>query len=259
MKRWFLVIPLVLSLVWLAACTAAKSDESSHPVAGLAQGVKGILSSQRTGLWVHGEGKVSVAPDIAILNLGIEARADSVAEAQSRAREAMNRIKEVLLEKGIAEKDIQTTRFSIDPIIEWRKISPGSRKEVIAGYRVTHMFQVKIRDLKAVGSIIDAAVEAGGDLIRIRGVSFTIEDPSPYFSEARVKAVKDAQAKAREIAQALGIELGKPIYITESSRPPIRMKADVFEAAPPAPLPPTPISPGELEVRVIVQVVYEIK
>jgi len=259
MKRWFPVIAVLLSLLWLGACTVESGGGGPVAEPGLRFG--SMLSNQRTGLWVSGQGSASFKPDIAILTLGIEVRADSVATAQEKARQAMDKVKTAVTEMGVAEKDIQTTRFAIEPVIEWQETFPGkTRKEVITGYRVSHMVRVKVRDLDKVGGVIDAAAEAGGDFIRVRGVSFTAEDPTPYYSEARVKAVKDAEARAREIAQTLGIELGRPIYITESSSPiPAPMVAEFYAKAGGAPPPPTPISPGELEARVTVQIVYEIK
>jgi hypothetical protein len=164
-----------------------------------------------------------------------------------------------LKDKGIAEKDIQTTRFSIQPVYEWIELK---KKQELTGYRVTNQVRAKIRQVDAAGGVIDAAAEAGGDLVRIEGISFSIDDPSPLQAQARELAVKEAVAKAQQIAGAAGIELGQVIYINETtpsmptSVPFIQMEA---RAAGIAALPPTGILPGELEVTVHVQVVYSIK
>jgi len=184
----------------------------------------------------------------------VEAQAPSVAQAQSDAAGAMDKVMKALAGNGVQDKDIQTQQFSIYPIIRW--IEEENREEII-GYRVTNMVTAKIRALDKTGIIIDAVAEAGGDLTRINDISFAVDDPTPYYKEAREKAVKDAVARAKEIAEAAGIKLGKPIYISEGTvyvPSPVRYEAFAKEA----PAPPTPVSPGELEIKLTVQMVYEI-
>ena len=110
-----------------------------------------------------------------------------------------------------------------------------------------------------VGAIIDEAAAAGGDLTRIDSIGFTVEDPSPYQDEAREKAVADAAAKAKQLAEVAGIKLGKPVYITENAFYPSPVYRQDYYAEAAAPMAaPTPISPGELEISLNVQVTYEI-
>ncbi len=213
-------------------------------------------SSQQTGLWVNGQGSVSAAPDVIILQLGVESQEATVAQAQSKARDAMNKVKDVLTAKGVADKDIRTAQFSIQPVT--RYIEKENRQQII-GYRVSNQVNVKVRKIDQAGPIIDAVSEAGGDLTRIQSISFTIDDTTPLLTQAREKAMKDAQAKAEQLAKLGKITLGKPIYISESgflppTPSPIRLAAG---AAAEAAL--TPISPGEQEIRVTVQVVYAIQ
>ena len=195
------------------------------------------------------------APDIALLRLGIEAEAKTVAEAQREAAEAMNEIMKALERHGVSEKDIQTQRFSIYPV--WRWFDDRDRQEIV-GYRVSNIVVVKIREVDKAGIIIDAVVKAGGNLTRVEDISFTVDDPSPYYTEAREKAVENAMAKAKQIAEVAGVKLGKLIYISEGATyvPPIR---DFYkgEATTGAPLP-TPVSPGEMEFQLTVYMVYEI-
>ena len=215
-----------------------------------------IYSQQEVGLWTTGEGKVTAVPDMALLRLGIEAEAKTVAKAQRDAAEAMDRVMKALKSNGVSEKDTQTQQFSIYPVRRW--LDDEKREEVI-GYRVTNMLVAKIREIEKAGTIIDAVAEAGGDLARIENISFTVDDPTPYYKEAREKAIEDAMAKAKQIADVAGIELGKLIYVSEGSvyMPPVR---DIYmkgESIAPSPSP-TPISPGELEFQLIVNMVYEI-
>lgn len=213
-----------------------------------------ILSQQNTGIWVTGEGKVSVVPDVANLSLGVEAQAETVAEAQAQAAEAMVAVMGVLDDYGIAKKDIKTQRFSIQAVKRW-----DNGEEILLGYRVTNIVVVKIRELDDTGAIIDAVAEAGGDYTRINSIGFTVDDPTDYYEEAREKAMEDAEAKAEQLADLAGVDLGKPIYINESGGyipVPREYYVGVPEAVP-APAP-SPISPGETEISLTVQVVYSI-
>ena len=214
-----------------------------------------ILSQQNTGIWVTGEGTVSVVPDIAILNLGVEAQEASVAEAQRQAAEAMAAVTVVLDEQGIAEKDIRTRYFSIYPVKRWQ-----NDEEILIGYRVSNMVAVKIRNVDNTGVIIDAVAAAGGDFTRINSISFTVDDPTDYYEDVRELAMEDAQEKAKQLAKLAKVDLGTPTYINEGSIY-VPTPYDFYrgEAVPaPAPAPTTSISPGETEIRLTVQVVYSI-
>jgi len=239
-KNWLLVVAvlLVLAVFVLAGCTSSTSPDVYN-------------SNQQEGIWVTGNGKVAAVPDIANLSLGIEAQETSVTEAQNEAAITMDRVMTALKSGGIADKDIQTQYFSIQQVTRWDR---DKEKEITIGYRVTNMVTAKIRDITKTGSIIDAVAEAGGDLTRIDNISFSIDDPSQYRNEARDKAVVDAKTKAEHLATLNGVKLGKPIYISESVYYPVyRPPTKVEEAAPV-----TPISPGELEISLDVQIVYAI-
>ena len=205
-------------------------------------------------------------PNIAELRLGIEAQADTVSETQAQANEAMNKVMKALKDNGVAEKDIQTQRFSIYPVTRWIK---ERDEEEIVGYRVTNMVVAKIRDRDyesrpldyRTGIIINAVAEAGGDFTRIQGVSFSVDDPTPYYEEARSKAIEDAKNKATQLAHLAGVKLGKPTYISEGAIYRSEVPSYFPEMAggmAPAPGPPPPISPGELKITVNVQVAYPI-
>jgi hypothetical protein len=221
-------------------------------VLGEVQGIN--ISNQQEGIWVTGQGKVPAAPDIATLRLGIEAQEVSVEQAQSKATEAMERVEAALTKNGVAKKDIQTQHFSIHKVTRWDR---EKEEEVVIGYRVTNMVTAKIRDIDKAGTIIDAVAEAGGDLTRIDSISFSIDDPSDYYDEAREKAMAEAKAKAKQLAALAGVTLGKPTYISESVQaPPIYRDTVYLEKA--EAVAETPISPGEMEVSLSVQVTYAI-
>ena len=256
-KTWLITVSLAVVIMTATVAFAGCSGGSTSPIpSGLPSDLRVNFSSQQEGLWVSGSGRVSVVPDIAVLRLGIEAQETSVAEAQLQAAGAMEAVMAVLANSGVAEKDIQTQYFNIHRVTRW---DDNKRQEVVIGYRVTNMVSAKIRDMDGVGAIVDAVAAAGGDLTRIDGVSFSVEDPSNYHEEAREKAMADARAKAEQLAELAGVKLGRPIYISESAYIPSPVyRQPMYEQAAGVPMPETSISPGEMEISLNVQLVYAI-
>jgi uncharacterized protein YggE len=254
-KFWLLpiVIGLVLALGMAGLALAQNTGDDSN-VTDSPSSVNVSIPNQQVGIWVSGQGKVTAIPDLGILQLGIEAQADTVAAAQGQASEAMNMVVDALKIKGVAEKDIQTQYFTINKVTRW---DDKGQIEVVIGYRVSNTVNVKVRALDKTGAIIDSVAVAGGDLIRINGISFTVEDPTSLQVEAREKAMADAKAKAEQLAILGGVTLGKPTYISESYTSFITPKYyDSREAGMSSE---TPISTGELDITISVQVTYAIK
>ncbi len=250
-------------ILWLAVClaliivalSAVGCEGFTSPIPRAPS--TGPITSQNTGIWVTGEGKVTVVPDVAILSLGVEAQADTVAQAQSGASAAMDAVVGELDSHGVADKDIKTQHFSIYPVRRW---VPEREEEVLIGYRVHNMVTAKVRDVEAIGTIIDAVARAGSDYIRIDSISFTVDDPTRYHKEAREKAMADAEVKAGQLADSAGVKLGAPTYISESVGAIPIPRISFAEAAPmPAPAAPPSISPGETEIVLTVQVAYSIR
>ena len=251
MKRNWLIavgLVLVLAIVGLVGCGPGTT------VLGEIEGIN--ISNQQEGIWVSGQGKVTAVPDIATLRLGVEAQEASVAEAQAQAIEAMDKVMTALTDNGVAEKDIQTQYYSIRQVTKWDRVK---EEETVIGYRVTNTVAAKIRDIDKAGAIIDAVAEAGGDLTRIDSISFSIDDPSDYYEEAREEAMADAKAKAEQLAELADVTLGKPTYISESTYVPPITRGVVYEEAVGVPAPETAISPGEMEISLAVQVGYSIQ
>ncbi len=272
-KGVILTLSMLLAAVLLTAglfgCSPGNSTGTnppaapaqSAPVQSSPSEVKVSLNNQVEGIWVSGTGKVTVTPDIATLQLGIEAQEASVSEAQAKASEAMDRVMTALTDNGVAEKDIQTRYFRIRQRTRWDE---EQQQEVVIGYRVTNEVVAKIRDMEKVSTIIDAVVAAGGDYTRINNLNFSVDDPSAYYDEAREKAMADAKDKAEQIASLAGMKLGEPTYISESAASPVRevyglMSGGVQMPVPaPAPAPAPSISPGEIEISVNMQIAYSI-
>jgi uncharacterized protein YggE len=249
MKKVLLLITflmLVFVVIGAVGCGSYFGSEDSEAVGS-------ISSQQNIGIWVIGVGEIPVVPDIAILSIGIQAQKDTVAEAQQAAVEAMNGVMGVLDTYDIEEEDIQTQQFSIQPVYRW-----DNGEQTLLGYSVTNIATVRIRDIDDAGSIIDAAVDAGGNYTRVNSISFTMDKPEAYYEDARQKAMEDAGAKATQLAELGEVELGKPTYINEYSGlvPPIIYR-DFNEGAPTTAE--TIISPGEIEIQLTVEVHYNIK
>jgi uncharacterized protein len=158
----FLTGTLVLALTGCGAGApgGTLTDQQGRTSAsGIAPGL-----GQQSGIHVTGEGAVSTDPDLVLLTLGVETRAATVEAARTDAAEAMNRVMDALRQEGVAEGDIQTRYFTIQP--EYRYDTP-QRVPVLVGYLVANIVIAKVRDVDAVGAIIDAVVLAGGDATRI--------------------------------------------------------------------------------------------
>ena len=253
-KKWLLLVGLVAIVVPVMAFMGCSAGSNLGSNGGSPLEIN--LNNQQEGIWVNGEGKVMAVPDVAILRLGIEAQEASVAEAQNRATDAMDKVMTALKGEGVAEKDIQTQYFNIQRVTRWDN---EKQQEIVIGYRVTNMITAKIREIEKTGTIIDAVAVAGGDLTRINSIGFIVDDPSAYYREARAQAVADAEAKAKQLTDLAGVKLGKPTYISESSYVPGPIyRQDMIAKAEGAPAVETPISPGEMEITMNVQLAYAI-
>ena len=248
-----IVLVSLISAITLSGCTpdinGIGSDKSGSEL-------KVELDSGDEGIWVTGQGKTMVAPDVAILRVGIEVQEATVAEAQLEAVEAMNNVMEALVSSGMEEKDIQTQYFKIRQVTRYDEIN---KESVVVGYRVTNTVNAKIRDIDETGAVVDSVAAAGGDYTRIDSIDFSIDNPSDYYDELRQQAVEDAENKAEQLASLTGVTLGEPIYISEGSQPSIPIyKAGGISYDNAMAIPETPISPGEMEISLSIQVHFAI-
>ncbi len=217
-----------------------------------------VINQEKTEKTVRvtGTGIVAGTPDMVVLSIGVSVERDSVKQARTEAAEAMAGVIESLKGNGLLDTDIQTQYFSIHQQFDYSK----GRRE-FRGYNVTNTVSAKIRDLDTVGNVIDDAAEAGGDLVEINAIQFTIDDTTKLKMQARVKAMQDAQAKAQTLANEGGVRLGKPISISESEGfyGPQPLHFDFAFAEDRAASVETPIQSGRLQITVTVNVIYEIE
>lgn len=205
------------------------------------------------GIAVTGVGEVTGTPDTLTMTFGVSVVRTSVAEAVAVAAGKAEAVLAALRDQGVADDDLRTVDFSIFPEYDYR----GGRERII-GYRVTNSVVAKVRDLDRAGEVIDAAIGAGGDDVRVSGVAFSIEDDHELVAAARDAAFADARAKAEQLARLAGVTLGPPISITESFTVPgpipyyVRTEMVAADVA-------TPIEPGTQKVAVTVSVRFSIE
>jgi uncharacterized protein YggE len=209
-------------------------------------GTSGEMSLVKA-IHVSGSGSSSERADEARVSLGVMTEDPSASEAVDDNAVLMNAVIQAIQAQGIPEANIKTIQYSVNHIYDWEA-------KVVKGYRVSNMVEVKIDNLAIVGEVIDAAVGAGAN--NIQGISFGLSDEvaERLNTEAYVKALEDAEAKATLIASTLGISITGVQYVTESTYypyVPIKTFADAgAERAP------TPIIEGSLSVSVVVKVAF---
>ena len=205
------------------------------------------------GINVTGEGRVSAAPDIATIRLGVRVEAATVEEARERAAQLQTAVVDAVKGNGIENRDVQTSNFSIQPVYS------GDPTRSIRAYAVTNTLSLKVRELTSLSKVIDDATRAGSTSTTVQGLSFGIDEPEQLKAAARELAIEQAKQRAEDTARVAGVSLGKPISISEGYH------GGSFDGAAQASAPrtstadtPTPIESGELDVVVTVQMVYRI-
>jgi uncharacterized protein YggE len=207
---------------------------------------------------VTGTGRVNASPDAASVMFGIESRNEALAVAQDDVTENAERLTAMLLEKGIAEKDILTSSYDVFPVNEYDR---NGNFVGVDHYQVTLSLSVTVRDLDMVGTLLDEGVTAGATFVG--GISFFVADPAPYMEQAREAAVNDARVKADQYAQLSGSIITGVYSIEEMSSP---MPAaqdfpmmDMAESDSAGASRAVPVSPGQTEIVVTIDVVYSIE
>lgn len=205
---------------------------------------------------VTGQGDAAIAPDLAIVNLSVSETRKTAREALDVTNSAMSAVIAAVKKDGIEARDLQTSGLSIQAQYSYPQNDDGTpRPPVLTGYMVANTLTLRVRDIAKVGPIIDQAVtlgvNQGGD------IRFTNDDPSRTVTEARTEAVKDAVAKAKTLADAAGVKLGRILEITEASdAPPPRplMAARMAKEADAV-----PVEAGENSYSVNVSVTFAIE
>ena len=205
-----------------------------------------------TTLNLSAYGETRVAPDMATISLGVLVEARTAQAAMAANAQRMTQAMAALKAAGIAAKDIQTSGLNLNPQYAYEPNLPPK----LTGYQASNQVTVTVHDLDRLGQAVDAVVGAGAN--QVNGISFGLNDPTTAENAARIAAVRALQAKAQLYATATGYRLPRLVSLNEgggySAPPPMpmmqMMKADARAA--------TPVSPGELNVRIDVTGLYEL-
>jgi uncharacterized protein YggE len=197
-------------------------------------------------LVVTGEGAASGTADHCLITLALNVMAATSADALDQVGALAEQFLEVVLAQGVARSDVQTLRISLqdwldkDSRTEWTRVA-------------TYMLLVRVTGLEKVGPLLAEVAPIAGDSLQVQGIRLAMGDPKPVLAEARRAAVEDALTKARELAQAAGVQLGKITSIDEADtgRSGNRRLMSAHAAA-------MPVEPGTSEVTAGVTITFEI-
>lgn len=201
---------------------------------------------------VVGEGRVTAAPDMARISLGVSHQAATAGEAMAAMSEGTSAVLSTLAEGGVQQTDIQTGQLMLEPAFNYN--TPDGNP-VMIGFIATQMLDVNVRDLARLGEVLDAVVRGGAN--RVNGVTFDVADPQGVQDDVRRDALDDARLRAELYAEASGVALGDLVSVSESTvyAPPIPLY-DAHGAAGHAMN--VPIAPGAVTLMTSVTVTYEI-
>lgn len=248
MKRLFLFAAAAAALIPLAAQAQVMSNSP-------------VVSAGNTLLNIAAEGKSARTPDLAVFTAGVTTQGKTAGEALTENAQRMTSVIAALRKAGIAERDIQTSNLSVNPVYGQRKRLPDGTYEqddpVIIGYQASNQVSVRQRKLDQYGKVIDTLVAAGAN--QVNGPSFQIDSPDGALDEARIEAMKKARARADLYAKAAGLRVVRILSISENAgwappQPPVLFARAEMASAPKS----SPVAAGELEMTVTVNVSYEL-
>ena len=195
---------------------------------------------------VTGEATIAVAPDTAMIRIGVSSQDKTAREAGELNARQMTAVLAAIKDAGIADRDIQTSRLSLQPQYDPNK--SGTAR--LTGFQATNQVMVRIRDIDKLPSVLDRAIAAGAN--EMSGIEFVVSEQSKLLDQARDDAIADARRKAELYAKAAGTKIGRVVSITEEgSSPPPRPMQSVRAGA-------VPVAPGEHTLRAVVTVSYEL-
>jgi uncharacterized protein YggE len=195
---------------------------------------------------VTGEATIAVAPDSAMIRIGVSSQDKTAREASDANAKQMTAVLAAIKSNNIADRDIQTSRLSLQPQYDPNK--SGTAR--LTGFQATNQVTVRIRDIGNLAAVLDSAISAGAN--EMSGIEFIVSEQSKLLDRARDDAIADAHRKAELYAKAAGSKLGHIVAISEEgSAPPPRPMQALRAGA-------VPISPGEQTLRAAVTVSYEL-
>lgn len=210
------------------------------------------ITPQPPAIVVTGNGEVMAAPDEATVRLGIVRQAQAAQAAQDQANAVAQQILNEIKKLGVLPDRIQTARLVLSPVYAARSDTPR-----IVAYNASNMVSVRLDDLSLVGPVIDSGLKAGAN--QLEGVQFGLRNDLPSRQQALKQAINEARGKAEAMAEALHVNLGEVLEISEGPSITPRFEAPlngrVFAADAAVP---TPVAAGQLDVSATVTIRYRI-
>jgi uncharacterized protein len=232
-----------MKIVQIGAVAAALAAAVAFAGVGRPDSARGS-SPSTPSVTVTGTGSVDAVPNRAGLVVGVTTDAATARAALAANAEKAARVIEALRSAGAAKQDLQTADVSVSP--RW---NDQGRQD---GFTAHSSVQVKVREVRRAGSILDAAVAAGAT--ETSGPSFDRGDRAELYRSALKAAFADARAKAGTLAAEAGASLGRVLRIEESpvASGPVPMYATAMERSP------TPVEPGTQEVQATISVTFSL-
>jgi uncharacterized protein YggE len=249
-RTLFIVPTALLSMLAVTAC-----GDSGGGTPAAAQAPEPRNGEDVPVITVMGHGKVVGTPDVMTIRLGVQTGGETAQEALADNNQRAQNLVNVLKERGVQARDIQTSELSIYPTFDEK----GLR---ITGYSAANIVTAKLRKIADAGPLIDAVAFAVGDAVRLQGISFSIDDTNDLIARARTDAVKKAMAQAKQLADGAGVELGDVRSIDETNDEEQRhlLEEDLAFAADSAHrVASAPVEAGSRDVVLDVKVVVEIE
>ncbi len=230
--------------------------------------INSTITSKNDFFTAEGTGKAVGIPDIATVTVGVSGKGITVLEAQEKINSASKKITSAIKKLGIEEKNIETLNYNIYPEYNYNtypvQISELTRSKDdisrITGYSATQNIQIKIKDIKKINNVIDAATKEGANIVNNVNFDFSDELKTQLENEARKKAINMAKQKAGNIAKLSGVRLGRLINVYESKygTPYNNQKANIGGLTKEDDSStPTELNPGEGTISVTITLSYE--
>lgn len=242
---------------------------SIYIIGKMAYDFKALPQNYPREIYVTGEGKALVKPDIAMINFGVTSEAAKSQDAVSQNNEKMNAVIQAIKDLGVEDKDIKTISYNLYPIYGFERVITGSGGGVmpmyfpvpenqITGYRLDQQVEVKIRNLDKINEIVDKVTASGANTVS--SPQFTVDNMEKVREEARIMAIKQAKEKAMVLVNQAGLKIDRLINISEGGYGYPIYGLGGASVAKEAVVAPTPqIEPGQTEVNVTVTLTYRIK
>lgn len=251
-KSWFayrLVVAAVVTLgLLLASGVAARLNAAPARAATLP--IQSPIAASNAAIIVTGTATIDVTPDVACVMVMVQTTASTATQAEADNATAADKVRANVGRAGVAATDIKTLSLQVWPQYDYR-----TGQSLLNGFQASHTLQFTVHDLRRIGAVIDAAVAGGATTVQ--GITYDTSDHTAASAQALAQAVKDAQAKARAMADAAGIRLGSVVSITDLQNAPYPFPI-VRAAAAPTAGGSTQVSPPDIQLTVSVTVGWTI-